>query len=161
VFSKPANDHGRNKQLPHRIDAGDCPPIKQALRRQPYAHVSEIEKNVQELLAAKVIEPASSAWASNVLLVKKKGGAWRFCVDYRKLHDLTKKKGYTLPRIDTCLESLGVLCYFSTLDLRSGYWQTELNPKDVEKTAFLTRSGQFQLRFYQWDWLMRQANSNV
>jgi len=65
-------------------------------------------------------------------------------VDYRKLNDFTKKEAYPLPTIDTCLESLGGSCYFSTLDLRSGYWQTELDPKDAEKTAFLTRFGQYQ-----------------
>ena len=84
------------------------------MRRHPYARLSEIERNVQELLAAKVIEPASSSWASNILLVKKRDGTWRFCMD------VTKKEA--LPRSDSCLESLGGSCYFSTLDLRSVYW---------------------------------------
>jgi predicted aspartyl protease len=144
VFSKSATDLGRNRMMPHCIDTGDHPPIKQPMRRHPYAHLSEIERNVQELLASKVIEPATSPWASNVLLVKKKDGTWRFCVDYRKLNDLTRKEAYPLPRIDTCLESLGGSCYFSTLDLRAGYWQTELDPRDADKTAFITRSGQYR-----------------
>jgi hypothetical protein len=114
------------------------------MRQHPYAHLDEIERNVQELLAAKVIEPATSPWASNVLLVKKKDGTWRFCVDYRKLNDLTKKEAYPLPRIDTCLESHGGSSYFSTLDLRSGYWQTELDLRDADKTAFVTRSGLYR-----------------
>ena len=108
------------------------------MRRHPYAMLPEIERNVQELLAAKVIEPATSPWASNVLLVKKRDGTWRFCLDYRHLNNVTRKEAYPLPRIDTCLESLGGSCYFSTLDLRAGYWQTELNQEDADKTAFIT-----------------------
>ncbi|HSN23183.1 MAG TPA: reverse transcriptase family protein, partial [Methylomicrobium sp.] len=144
AFSKSATDLGRNSMHPHRIDTGDHAPIKQQLRRQPYAHLPEIERNVQELLDAGVIEPASSPWASNVLLVKKKDGSWRFCVDYRRLNDVTKKEAYPLPRIESCLESLGGAKYFSTLDLRAGYWQTALDPRDADKTAFITRSGQYR-----------------
>jgi hypothetical protein len=72
VFSKSATDLGRNAFLPHRINTGDHSPMKQPLRRQPYAHLAETEKNVQEMLAAKIIEPTSSPRSSNVLLVRKK-----------------------------------------------------------------------------------------
>ena len=144
IFSSSSTDLGRNGVLPHRIDTGDCKPIKQTLRQQPYAHNAEIERNVQELLAAKVIEPAFSPWASNVLLVRKKDGPMRFCVDYRKLNQATIKDSYPLPRISSCLESLGGSCFFSTLDLRAGYFQTEIDPKDADKTAFVTRSGQYR-----------------
>ena len=68
----------------------------------------------------------------------------RFCVDYRKLNFVTKKQSYPLPRIDTCLESLGGAKYLSTLDLRSGYWQSEIAEEDRDKTAFSTRSGQYR-----------------
>jgi hypothetical protein len=112
VFSKSATDLGRNRMMPNCIHTGDHPPIKQTMRRQPYAHLSEIERNVQELLTSKVIEPATSPWASDVLLVKNKDGTWRFCADYRKLNDLTRKKAYPLPCIDTCLESLGRFMFF-------------------------------------------------
>ena len=144
VFSKSASDLGRNRTLPHRINTGVNPPVKEPLRRHPYAHLAEIEHNVQEMLSAKVIEPAQSAWSSNVLLVRKKDGSMRFCVDYRKLNNTTIKDSYPLPRIDSCLESLGGSYYFSTLDLRTGYWQTELQPEDADKTAFVTRSGQYR-----------------
>jgi transposase InsO family protein len=144
AFSKTATDLGRNRMVPHRIDTGSHPPVRQPLRRQPYAHLPEIEKNVNELLKAKVIEPAQSCYNSNVLLVRKKDGTMRFCVDYRKLNSNTTKISYPLPRIDTCLESLGGAQYFSTLDLRSGYWQTEIAEEDRDKTAFSTRSGQYR-----------------
>jgi hypothetical protein len=144
AFSSSNTDLGRNRLVPHRINTGNRSPVRQPLRRQPYAHVAKIEENVQELLAAKLIEPTVSPWSSNVLLVKKKDGTMRFCVDYRKLNDRTVKDSYPLPRLDGCLESLGGNRIFSTLDLRAGYWQTELDPSDAEKTAFITRSGQYK-----------------
>jgi len=70
----------------------------------------------------------------------------RFCVENRKLNNITVKDSYPLPRIDSCLESLGGSYYFSTLDLRIGYWQTELQPEDADKTAFVTRSGQYRFK---------------
>ena len=146
VFSKSATDLGRNRTIPHRINTGSHPPVRQPLRRQPYAHQAEIERNVQELLAAKAIEPAQSPWQSNVLLVPKRDKSWRFCVDYRALNNITVKDSYPLPRIDACLDSLGGAQYFSTLDLRAGYWQTELAEEDANKTAFCTRSGQYRFR---------------
>jgi hypothetical protein len=144
VVSKSATDLVRNRMRPHRIDTGDYQTIKEPMRRHPYAHIPIIESNVQELLAAKVIEPAASPWASNVLLVQKKDDTWRFCVDYRKLNDVTRKEAYPLPRIDSCLECLGGSRYFSTLALRDGYWQTELAQEDADKTAFITRSGPYR-----------------
>jgi transposase InsO family protein len=144
AFSSSNTDLGRNRMLPHRINTGDRSPVRQPMRRQLYAQVAEIEKNVQELLAAKLIEPTISPWSSNVLLVRKKDGTMRFCVDYRKLNERTVKDSYPLPRLDSCLESLGGNKIFSTLDLRAGYWQTELEHRDAEKTAFITRSRQYK-----------------
>jgi hypothetical protein len=92
---------------------------------------------LQRLLNQQRLDGSRTSFSS------KKDGTWRFCVNYRKLNDLTRKEAYPLPRIDTCLNSLGGSCYFSTLDLRAGYWQTELDPRDADKTAFITRSGQY------------------
>ncbi len=80
------------------------------------------------------------------MLVKKKDGSLRFCVDYRRLNSITKKDAYPLPRVDDLLDSLSDAQWFSTIDLRSGYWQVEVDPADREKTAFATTHGLYQFR---------------
>ena len=93
------------------------------------------------MLEQGVIQPSTSPWASPIILVKKKDGKYRFCVDYRKLNSVTQKDAHPLPRIDDLLDSLHGSVMFSTLDLRSGYWQINMHPDDREKTAFATPDG--------------------
>ena len=76
----------------------------------------------------------------------KKDGSMRFCVDYRKVNQLIKKDKFPLPKIDTCLDTLNGSCFYSSLDLRQGYWQTELLAEDRDKTAFVTRRGQWRFK---------------
>ena len=146
LFSKSDYDIGRTQLVKHRIDTGDHPPFKEPLRHHPMAFLPVIDQHVNEMLAHDIIEPAASPWASNVVLIRKKDGAMRFCVDYRRLNTLTRKDSYPLPRIEDCLSSLGGACYFSTLDLRAGYWQTEMDERDSDKTAFVTRRGIFKFK---------------
>ncbi|MCP3668139.1 MAG: hypothetical protein GY696_37575, partial [Gammaproteobacteria bacterium] len=99
---------------------------------------------VSKMLQQGVISRSCSPWSSPVVLVTKKDKSWRFCVDYRRLNDVTKVDGYPLPRIQDILDSLSKSKIFSTLDLASGYWQIEIDPKDREKTAFCCFSGLFE-----------------
>jgi hypothetical protein len=96
------------------------------------------------MLKAGVIEPATSEWASPVVLVPKPDGSLRFCVDYRKLNAVRTRDTYPLPRMDECIDSLGDARIFSTLDCNSGYWQIPVAPGDVEKTTFTCHEMTFQ-----------------
>lgn len=144
VFEGSGGLLGRTNIVQHRIDTGDARPIRQAPRRLPLAKREEAEVIVQDMEQDKIIEPSDSPWTSPVVLVKKKDGTTRFCVDYRRLNDVTKKDSYPLPRIDDTLDTLAGCKVFSTLDLKSGYWQVELDPRDKEKTAFSTGTGLWQ-----------------
>lgn len=96
------------------------------------------------MLDSGVVSESSSPWAAPIVLVKKKDGTWRFCVDYQKLNALTHKDAFPLPRIEESLTCLKQSRWFSTLDLASGYWQVEVDPKDREKTAFTTPLGLYE-----------------
>ena len=98
------------------------------------------------MLTGGQIEASDSPWSSPVVLVTKKDGGTRFCVDYRQLNDATTKDAYPLPRIDDTLDMLAGKQWFSTLDLASGYWQVSLSQEARVKTAFATHSGLFQFR---------------
>lgn len=146
IFDFDGRPLGQTSVVTHHINTGDARPI----RRRPY-RVSQtergvIQREVDEMLKRDVIEPSSSPWASPIVLVKKKDGSWRFCVDYRHLNKITKKDVYPLPRIDDALDCLHGASYFSSIDLRSGYWQIAVDDKDREKTAFVTPDGLYQFK---------------
>ena len=92
------------------------------------------------------MEPSTSPWASPIVLVRKQDGSTRFCIDYRKLNDVTRKDAYRLPRIDATLDTLHGSQWFSTLDLLSGYWQVEVDEADRQKTAFCTPEELFHFK---------------
>lgn len=135
---------GKAKGVAHAIDVDDHPPIKEKLRRYAPVEIEKISKHVKEMLEDGVIKHSNSPWAAAVVIVKKKDGTDRFCVDFRKLNAVTRKDNFPLPRIDHLLDSLGRKKYLSTLDLRAGYWQIRMDPKDIEKTAFITHDGLFE-----------------
>ncbi|GFX61689.1 retrovirus-related Pol polyprotein from transposon 17.6 [Trichonephila clavipes] len=145
VFSRNSSDIGHTTVTQHIIDTADHPPIKQHPRRLPFAKQEEVGTLLREMQENDIIEPSSSPWASPIVLVRKKDGSTRFCVDYRKLKNVTKKDSYPLPRIDDTLDTLSGHKWFSTLDLKSGYWQVEIHPEDRE-TAFTSGQGLWQFK---------------
>ena len=144
VFSYSEYDLGYTDIVQHEINTGENRPFKQPLRPQPRARLPVIDNLVDEMQSQGVIEPCQSEWASNIVLVTKKDGSIRFCVDYRKLNTLTQKDAYPLPRIETCLDTLSGAAWFSTFDLRSGFHQVKVNPRDVNKTTFTCHRGTFR-----------------
>jgi hypothetical protein len=141
VFSKNEYDIGRTPLVECHIDTGTSHPIRQSLRRQPLKHMDVIDEHVNEMLRHGVIEPAASPWASNVVLVSKKDGSLRFCVDYRAVNSVTYNDAYPLPLIDNCVNAMSGSTWFSTLDLRAGYHNIPVAERDRDKTAFITRRG--------------------
>ena len=146
VFTGPEEELGRTSRLRHSILTGDAPPIRQAVRRIPPHRRKEVQDLLEDMLKKNVIKPSTSPWAAPIVLVKKKDGNTRFCVDYRKLNAVTNKDAYPLPRIDATLDTLAGSRWFSTLDLASGYWQVEIEKQDRQKTAFCTTEGLFEFK---------------
>ena len=144
VFAHSADDLGRTGIVKHEIRTNESKPIRQNPRRLPISQRAVAEAEIESMLKRGVIEPSSSPWASPIVLVRKKDGTTRFCVDYRRLNSATVKDSYPLPRIDDSIDALSGSCWFSTLDLASGYWQVEVAEKDRPKTAFTTGSGLYQ-----------------
>lgn len=144
VFSRDDSDLGRTHLTRHQIDTGQARPIKMAPRRVPLHLQQEVAEHVKQMQENGIIQPSCSPWAAPVVPVRKKDGGLRFCVDYRKLNEVTRKDAYPLPRIDDALDSLHSAQWFSTLDLASGYWQVEVDPQSRPKTAFITRQGLFE-----------------
>eukprot|EP00731_Ephydatia_muelleri_P025538 Em0017g621a len=117
VIAKSDDDLGQTSLSFHTIDTGDNQPIRQHARRLPFHQHKELSDLVDSMLSRGIIESSDSPWASPVVLVRKKDGKTRFCVDFRKLNDCTRKDAQPLPRIDESLDALGGACFFSTLDL--------------------------------------------
>ena len=113
--------------------------------RHPKAYRDEIERAIHELLDLGHIKPSSSPFASSVVMVKKKDGLLRMCIDYRALNKKTMKNHYPIPQIDELIDELmnelGGAKFFSKIDLRSGYHQICVRVKDVPKTAFRCHYG--------------------
>ena len=144
VFSTGPCDLGKTDVVTHPIATGAAAPIKQAARRIPHAMRPVVEAQIQQMVESGVVRPSISPWASPVVLVRKRDGTYRFCVDYRQLNAVTEKDSFPLPRIDETLDALSGALFFTTLDLASGYWQVKMVASDVSKTAFVTSKGLYE-----------------
>ena len=135
---------GRCTVYPHTINTGDAVPIKQAARCLPFHRRVDLQSLLADMLQQGIITESNSPWAAPIVLVKKKDGSTRLCVDYRKLNKVTVPDAYPLPRVDDTLDSLNGCKLFSTMDLASGYWQLAMAENDREKSAFATPIGLYE-----------------
>lgn len=127
---------GRTHLIKHRINTGDSPPIRQRYYRLSPEKQQILVQQLDEMLSLDVVEPCESAWQSPVLIVNKKDGKPRFCLDSRKLNSVTLKDAYNLPYISEILDNLRDARFLTSLDLSKSYWQIELVESDRDKTAF-------------------------
>jgi hypothetical protein len=145
VFSKSEFDIGRTGKIKHRINVNNKP-IKQSPYSVPRHLKNVLYEKIDEMLEKDIIEPSDSPWSSPVVLVAKKDGSTRFCVDFRKLNKSTLKDAYPIPKPDEQLNALVDSKYFSSIDLTSGFWQIEMHSGDKEKTAFCIKNGLYQFK---------------
>ena len=136
---------GKTEMCEHAIITGDAPPVKSRPRRLPPRWEEEINQQLDELLNQNLCRPSCSPWASNVVLVAKKDGKQRFTVDYRRLNNVTKKDAYGIPQIHAIFDKLNGYRFFSVIDIASAYWCVPVRGRDIEKTAFNTPRGLYEM----------------
>ena len=136
IFSLEPLELGETKMAEHDIKLTDSEPFKERFRRIPPPLVDEVREHLREMLDADVIQPSKSPWANAVVLVRKKDGGLRFCIDFRRLNARTIADSYALPRINEALDELRGMAQFSCLDLISGFWQIPMSAKSRPYTAF-------------------------
>ena len=136
IFSKNDLNLGKTDKVQYTIKVTDPVPFKERYRRILPSQYEAVRKHLQEILDLGAIRLSDSPWCSAVVLMKKKNGELRFCIDLRKLNARTVKDAYSLPRIDVTLDKLKGSCVFSSLHLKSGYWQVEINEESKQYTAF-------------------------
>ena len=135
IFASKSSDLGHTNVLTHCIETTGAP-IHQGIRRVPPPQREEVRKLLDELKEKGIICHSKSSWVSPIVIVPKKDGSTQLCIDYRKVNESTCKDAYPIPRVDDTLDTLAGAKWFSTLDLKSGYWQVEVHKDDREKTAF-------------------------
>ena len=136
LFALEKNDVGHTTRVKHKIRLNDYTPFKERYRRLLPHLCEEVQKHLKEMVEIGAIRKSSSPWASAVVLVRKKDGSLRFCIDLRHLNSRTIKDAYSLPRIEETLDCLNAAKIFTSLDLKSGYWQVEMEEESKPLTAF-------------------------
>ncbi|KAL4007856.1 hypothetical protein ACER0C_001708 [Sarotherodon galilaeus] len=137
---------GFTKLVQHKVHLRDNAPPRRKFYRIPERLVPQLKKEIDLMLSLGIIETSASEWCSPIVLVPKKDGTLRFCIDLRYLNSVSKFDPYPMPRIDELLERVGRSKFITTLDLSKGYWQVALAPEAKELTAFKTPFGLFQFR---------------
>ena len=146
IFSRNSNDLGYCDKIKHQIKLNkDAQPFRKIYCSVSFDKKKAMKKIVEDLEDAKLIEPTHSYWAAPSILAKKKDGSYRLVVDYRGLNKQIEKTSWPLPRINDVIDSLDGNCYFSNIDLTSGYFQMALDEESQNVTAFLNPMG-----LYKW-----------
>ena len=142
IFSLEKHDMGHTNMTKHKIvlKDPDTPPFKERFRRIAPPQLDEVREHLKLMLDAGVVQPSNSPWCNAVVLVRKKDGSLRFCIDFRRLNALTVKDSHPLPRICETLESLAGAAHYSTFDLNSGFWQVPMDEESKQYTAFMLGS---------------------
>ena len=138
IFSLEKHDVGHTKAAKHKIILKnlDTPPFKERFCQIQPPQLDEVHAHLKMMLDAGVIQPSNSPWCNAVVLVRKKDGSLRFCIDFQKFNSLTVKDSYPLPRICETLESLSGVAHYSTFDMNCGFWQVPMDEESKQYTAF-------------------------
>ena len=136
IFAVEVLELGHTNLVKHKIKLTNYVPFEERYRRIPTHQYEEVHKHLDEMLRMGAIRKFNSPWASAVVLVRKTDGALRFCIDLRKLNERTVKDAYSFPLIEDSLDVLNGSCIFTSIDVKSGYWQVELDEKSIPLTAF-------------------------
>ena len=147
MFVSDDDELGYTETVKHKIFTTDDIPVNQPFRRIPPSQYQEAKEHIQKLLDQGIIRESHSPYSSPIVLVQKKNGSLRMCVDYRRLNAKTVKDAYPLPRIQESFDALQGASWFSTLDLEGGFNQVAVEEEDKAKTAFITPFGLFE---YNW-----------
>ena len=143
VFS---SQPGHTTVTEHQIDTAKVAPVRLPPYRLPHAYRNTVQEELRQMEKDGIIERSTSEWAAPIVLVKKKDGMLRMCVDYRRLNSLSRVDAYPMPQVDDLIDRLGNAKFISTLDLSRGYWQVPVSEDARAKTAFTTPYGLFQFR---------------
>jgi hypothetical protein len=149
VFSRSDEDIGKvNPEFgQHDIKLTNDSPIKQRPYRTPFAKEAIIKESIDKMQKMGIVENSDSDWASPIVLVKKSDGSERFCVDYRKLNEITVKDRFPMPSIESKLNKLHGCRYFTSLDCTSGYWQISVSERAKQLIAFASTQGLFTFNY--------------
>jgi hypothetical protein len=143
IFSRSSTDVGLIKGYKHEIETHNHIPVCMNPRRIPLNVEDKVDALVEDLEKKGIVKKTTSPWNSPIVVVPKKNGEIRLCVDYRQLNSITERPVYHIPDARQLFDTLDCSEYFSALDLSLGYHQIEMEKRDREKTAFTTRTGQY------------------
>ena len=136
IFSLDKNEIGCMDAAEHVIELLDEEPFKEKFRWIAPPLLDEVQEQLQEMFDGGAIRPSQSAWCNVVVLVRKKDRGLRFCIDFQWLNARTKKDSYPLPQMQEMMESMVGAQFFSTMDLKSRFWQVKMSEKSQQYTAF-------------------------